>query len=105
MVDTILLKTQVLEIMEQTRKWHAKREYQNMTREQFGEAMQNKFNFLYNNSSTLFDRCIIGDINLQQLDYMISMINKVNNGSNYQTVTQEVGQKLVDIYVKPLIEK
>ena len=32
------------------------------------------------------------------------MIDKVNNGQDYQTASQEVGQKLVDVYVKPLIK-
>ena len=45
-----------------------------------------------------------GDLNLQQLTFMLQMIEKVNRGADYQTTSTEVGQRLVDVYVKPLIE-
>jgi len=105
MVDTIILRSEVSQLIEETHKWQLKRsEYRDMTIETFTEQMKMKFDYLFTNSSTLFERCIKGDLNMDQFNYMISMIDKVNAGKDYQSVSQEVGQKLVDIYVKPLIE-
>ena len=106
MVDTIILRNEVAELNDETRKWQGKRpEYRDMSIETFAEQMKNKFEYLYTNSATLFERCIKGDLNMEQFNYMVNMIDKVNSGKDYQAVSQEVGQKLVDIYVKPLIEK
>ena len=99
------IKTDVFSLMTDTRKWHAQREYKGVSREQFESEMQNKYNYLYTNSSTLFGRCIAGDLNMEQFNFMLDMLKKVNAGKDYQTVSQEVGQKLVDIYVKPLIKE
>ena len=33
----------------------------------------------------------------------MNKLEEVNSGKNYNTVSQEIGQKLVDVYVKPLI--
>ena len=105
MVDTLILRTEVTELINETRKWQVKRpEYSNISIDTFAEQMKIKFEYLYTNSSTLFERCVKGDLNMEQFNYMINMIDKVNSGKDYQSVSQEVGQKLVDIYVKPLIE-
>jgi hypothetical protein len=65
--------------------------------------MKTKYNYLHTNSSTLFDRCIAGDLNMDQFNYMINMLKKINEGKDYQQASTEVGQKLVDIYVSPLL--
>jgi hypothetical protein len=105
MLDTGKIKTDVEELLSDTRKWHAKREFGNMNYDEFTEAMQSKYEYLHTNSKTLFERCIQGDLNLLQLNYMLSMIERVNNGADYHSTSVEVGQKLVDVYVKPLIDK
>ena len=105
MVETYIIRKEVSQLLDETRKWQSKRpEYRDMSIELFTEQMQSRFEYLFTNSSTLFERCIKGDLNMEQFNYMISMIDKVNSGKDYQTASTEVGQKLVDIYVKPLIE-
>ena len=105
MVDTVILRKEVKELNDETRKWQLKRpEYREMSIETFTEEMKIKYEYLYTNSSTLFERCVKGDLNMEEFNYMVNMIDKVNSGKDYQAVSQEVGQKLVDIYVKPLIE-
>ena len=105
MVETSIIRREVEELLDETHKWQSKRpEYRDMSIELFTEQMQSRFEYLFTNSSTLFERCIKGDLNMEQFNYMISMIDKVNSGKDYQTASTEVGQKLVDIYVKPLIE-
>lgn len=98
------IRKEVLELMSDTRIWHSQREFKGLTKEQFGDQMKIKYEYLYTNSSTLFERCIMGDLNMNQFNYMISMLEKVNSGkSDYKSVSTEVGQKLVDVYVKPLL--
>ena len=105
MVDTTTLCNEVSQLLDETRKWQSKRsEYRDISIELFTEQMQSRFEYLFTNSSTLFERCIKGDLNMEQFNYMISMIDKVNSGKDYHIASTEVGQKLVDIYVKPLIE-
>jgi len=97
------IRDEVLGLTSDTRLWVSKREITKITKEQFTEEMKSKYNYLYSNSSTLFERCIVGDLNMEQFNYMIAMLEKVNSGKDYQKISQEVGQKLVDVYVKPLI--
>jgi hypothetical protein len=105
MVETSIIRKEVSQLLDETRKWQGKRpEYRDISIELFTEQMQSRFEYLFTNSSTLFERCIKGDLNMEQFNYMISMIDKVNSGTDYQVASTEVGQKLVDIYVKPLIE-
>ena len=104
MLDTQKIKFEVDSLCEDTRKWHSKREFRDMNIEEFTNTMKEKYEYLFTNSSTLFERCMKGDLNLQQLSFMLTMIEKVNAGADYQATSTEVGQRLVDVYVKPLIE-
>jgi len=103
-IDTKQINKDVLELCSDTRLWQAQRQIKNITLETFTEDMKLKYPYLHSNSTTLFDRCISGDLNMEQFKFMINMLEKVNSGNDYQEVSKEVGQKLVDIYVKPLIE-
>jgi hypothetical protein len=105
MLDTQKIKLEVTNLAEDTRNWHAKREYKDMDRELFKDAMKSKYEYLFTNSSTLFERVMYGDLNIAQLEYMLTMIDRVNGGSDYHTASVAIGQKLVDVYVKPLIDK
>lgn len=105
MLDTEQIKTEVLALMEDTRTWHSRRDYFGYSKNEFSDAMSSKYTYLHTNSKTLFERCIQGDLNIGYLDYILGMIQKVNNGGDYNTVSQEVGQKMVDIYVKPMLDK
>ena len=105
MLDTDKIKTEVLALMEDTRIWHSRRDYIGYSKNEFSDAMASKYTYLHTNSKTLFERCIQGDLNMEYLDYIMKMIVKVNNGGDYNKVSQEVGQKMVDIYVKPMLDK
>ena len=105
MVETSIIRKEVSQLIDETRKWQLKRpEYREMSIETFTEQMKVKFEYLNTKSSTLFERCVKGDLNIEEFNYMLNMIDKVNAGQDYQAASQEVGQKLVDIYVKPLIK-
>jgi hypothetical protein len=105
MIEPQKIKSEVTGLAEDTRNWHAKREYKDMDKESFVDAMKVKYDYLFTNSPTLFERVMQGDLNMGQLEYMLTMIDRVNSGADYHTASVAVGQKLVDVYVKPLIDK
>ena len=106
MVDTIIIRKEVSQLIDETHKWQVKRpEYRDISIEIFVEQMKSRFEYLFTHSSTLFERCVKGDLNMEQFNYMITMIEKVNAGKDYDVASTEIGQKLVDVYVKPLIDE
>ena len=105
MIDTSKLKTDINALGADTRAWHVKRDFRDMDRTEFVEAMKTKYEYLFTNSATLFERVMQGDLNMQQLEYMLAMIDKVNSGADYHETSVEVGHKLVDVYVKPMLDK
>jgi hypothetical protein len=105
MIDTNKIREEIKGLGEDIRRWYDKRDYRDMNREEFTEVMKSKYSYLQTNSNTLFERCLQGDLNLQQLEYMLTMIERVNGGADYHTTSVEVGQKLVDVYVKPMLDK
>ena len=105
MINPEQIRQEVLAIMADTRLWHSQREFKGLTKDQFIDQMKLKYEYLHSNSSTLFERCIAGDINMSQFNYMLSMLEKVKAGKDYEQVSVEVGQKLVDVYVKPMLNE
>ena len=104
MVDTIIIRKEVSQLIDETNKWQSKRpEYRDISIETFTEQMKIKYEYLSTKSSTLFEQCIKGDLNMEQFKYMMNKLEEVNTGKDSNTASQEVGQKLVDVYVKPLI--
>ena len=93
MPDPTQIREEVLGLMSDTRLWVSKREITRITTEEFTTEMKLKYEYLYTNSATLFERCIVGDLNMEQFNYMISMLEKLNSGKDYQKVSTEEGQK------------
>ena len=103
-IDTIKLRQEVSDICNERYQWQLQRpDYREMSVETFTEQMKIKYEYLSTKSSTLFEQCIKGDLNMEQFKYMMNKLEEVNTGKDYNTASQEVGQKLVDVYVKPLI--
>jgi hypothetical protein len=105
MLDTHKIKSEVEGLTSDTRKWLSKREFIDLTKEQFVDFMKTRYQYLFTNSSTLFEQCMKGELNMIQLEYMLNKIEKVNAGADYHSTSVEVGQKLVDVYVKPMLDK
>ena len=104
MVDTIKLCKEVTDLCNDSRNWQLKRpEFRDMSIETFTEQMKVKYEYLSTTSLTLFTQCINGDLNMQQFKYMMIKLEEVNSGKDFKVASQELGQKLVDVYVKPLI--
>ena len=105
MINTSKIKKEVLDLIFDINQWKYKNDYLGYTQTEFSENMSKKYEYLYTNSKTLFERCILGNLKIEHLDYILSMIEKVNNGGDFKKISQEVGQKMVDFYVKPVLEK
>jgi hypothetical protein len=104
MLDTLKIKDEVKNLNKDNRDWLYKRNYCGLTREQFVEEIQKKYEYLFTNSKTLFEMCLKAVLNMEQLEFMLNMIDRVNAGADYHSTSVEVGQKLVDFYVKPLLD-
>ncbi len=104
MVDTQQLKKEVSGLCRDTLNWFMKKDFRELDKPLFTETMSNKYNYLYTKSTTLFERCMTGELNTEQLEFMLKMLDKVNNGADYQKTSTEVGQHMVDVYVKPMLD-
>jgi hypothetical protein len=81
-------------------------DYSNKKRfESFEAEMNEKYAYLKNNSVTIFNLCIKGDMNIKMLTYMIGQATelKKNNISSHDA-SVNVGQVLVDTFVKPKLD-
>jgi hypothetical protein len=106
MLDTNKIKLEVINLLNDTNAWKHKRgEYRELNNTEFINEMKTKYIYLFENSSTLFESCINGGINIQQLEYMLNMIDKLNNGADYHKTSIAIGQQLVDTYITPVINQ
>jgi hypothetical protein len=83
----------------------AARASNNLSNEDFEAAMTSKFPYLAENAKTLFSRCCTGDMDDTKINYMINMMRKVISGKKSEhDASVNIGQRLVDEYVMPLIK-
>lgn len=104
-IDTAKIRFEVNNLMEDSKRYMHKSAYTEMSKADFITEMKTKYDYLYTKSTTLFDQTIKCEVNLEQLDYMLQMLDKVNKGADYHNTSVEIGQKLVDIYIKPVLKK
>jgi len=104
-VDTARIRIEVENLMEDSKKYMHKCAYNEFSKEGFITEMKAKYDYLSTNSATLFEQAIKCEVNMQQLNYMLNMLDKVNAGANYHNTSVEVGQKLVDTYITPVLKK
>ena len=103
----------VMGITEDWIQWTSRNKYVNYSPDDFGKEMMEKYPYLFEHSMTLFEKSIKGDFNkreeLEQLEYMFDMSEKVKASSNqeraYKDVSVVIGKKYADKYVKPLVDK
>jgi hypothetical protein len=53
---------------------------------------------------TLFEKAMSPTFNQAQLDMMLTMLDKMSKGMTQHQASVVVGQKLVDAYVKPMLD-
>lgn len=75
-------------------------------KEEFEKKMQEEFSLIYKQQPSIFKMCIDGSMDIERLTFMINMVKKVkSNNISEHDASVEVGQRLVDEFVKPKIEE
>ena len=105
MINTQTVREQVTSLLQDVLDWKTGNKYNDMNKEQFLTKIKNTYSYLHENSTTLFDKCIDGTMDLPRLEQMLQMIEKVRQGYDFTSASVEIGQSLNDHYVKPLIDK
>lgn len=96
--DTISLRSQINEI-----KGYVNKNYQ---KENFDEQVRQQFSLFENKYPALFKKLINRDCDPEQLEFVLNRLEQVRTGNKSQhDASVEVGQVLVDKYVKPELEK
>ena len=87
-------------------KFDNKKSYQNLILDQFKHKLKKKYNNLSTKFPTIFEKTINGTMDMNRLKFMLNMINKVNNNEiTEHNASVQIGEKLVNEYVKPMIDK
>ena len=84
----------------------SKKNYKDLSEEQFKEAMAKEHDYLFTNNIIIFNKAVAGELDLTVFSYMINKAKdiKKNKISNFDA-DKDVGQKLVDTFIKPHIDK
>ena len=106
MANTTLIWDEVKQIIIEKKKFDNKKSYLNLNFDQFKNKLKKKFNNLSTNFPTIFEKTINGTMDMSRLKFMLNMINKVNNNEiTEHNASVQIGEKLVNEYVKPMIDK
>ena len=83
-----------------------KKKYGDLSQNEFEEKMVKEYSYIKNNFASIFTQCISGHMDLNVITYMINQAKEIqkNKISNHDA-SVNVGQKLVDTYIKPNLEK
>ena len=100
-----IILTQSKLLLNDCKKFKNKKEFQTNSEEEFTKLMKEKYIILNNNYNTIFNQCLDGTMDMDILTYMVNQINNINkNKISKHDASVNVGQKLVDKFVKPKIK-
>jgi len=102
--DTLLLEIKVLH--KKYQDYSNKKKYTNLSPEEFVKEMENDHPIIKHNFNSIFIQCVNGQMDLNVITYMINQAKNIqkNKVSNHDA-SVNVGQKLVDTFIKPNLEK
>jgi len=104
MIHTQKIRQQVTSLLNDVLDWKTGNNNNHLNKEEFTNEMKNKYTYLFEKSNTLFEKCLDGTMDLQRLEQMLQMIERVKGGYDFNSASVDIGQSLTDHYVKPLIE-
>jgi hypothetical protein len=100
--DLILLQSKSL--LDDFKLYNNKNEFEQKTDDEFNKLMIVKYEYLYNNCLTIYNQCIENKMDMSILEYMIQQIKDIEkNKISQHNASIKVGEKLLDKYVKPII--
>jgi hypothetical protein len=96
----------VKQINKKFSKYKNKSDYKSMSFEDFKNQMGKEHNELHSSFNFIFNRAVSGNLDTNVFTYMIKKAKAVqkNKMSNFDA-SKQVGQKLVDTFVKPSTDK
>lgn len=96
----------VRQINKNLNKFKNKTDFKGLTYDEFKTQMETEFEKLNRDFNFIFSRAISGNLDNNMFEFMIQKAKSVQNNkmSNYDA-SKQVGEKLVDKFIKPEIEK
>jgi hypothetical protein len=105
MVDTSYVMDDVKEIMNRIRLYNDKKIDRHLSMEQFKEKLDRDYKRLKDNFPSIYDKTLIGTLELERLEFMLKMANEIKTSKiTRHQASVVVGQELVDNIVKPTLE-
>lgn len=105
MLDKKLIKSQISDIIKSYNAWKNGDDFHGFTDDEFKTVMEAKYDYLLQNSSTLFKKALEGSVDMTFLNKMFEMMDKIDNGKvSYFDGSRQIGEILTDHYVKPLLK-
>ena len=105
-MDYDIVFKQSKELLSDYKDYSNKKNFKNHTYEKFECEMNEKYEYLKTNVKSIFDSCINGNMNLKVLIYMINQAKELKkNTISKHDASVNVGQVLVDTFVKPNLDK
>ena len=88
-------------------EWKMGLNHKDCNREEFVQKMEKIYNYLKESSTTIFNNLIAEDnFDMDKLKYMLDMMRSMGEKQiSFEDASKEVGQRLADEFVKPLVDK
>lgn len=102
MPDTSYVIDDVKEIQNRIKLYDQKKIDRHLGKEEFTDKLKNNYQKLHENFPTIFEKTLLGTLELNRLEFMLKMIGDIKNKKvTKHEASVVVGQELVDNIVKP----
>lgn len=102
MPDTSYVIHDVKEIQNRIKLYDQKKIDRHLSNEEFTNKLKNKYQKLQENFPSIFEKTLLGTLELKRLEFMLKMIGDIKNKKvTKHEASVVVGQELVDNIVKP----
>ena len=106
MTDTSYIIEDVREMRNKIILYKTKKINRNLKEEEFTSKLERDYKKLYDNFPTIFQKVMLGTLELERLEFMLKMIGEVKtNKLSKHEASVVVGQELVDNIVKPNLDE
>jgi hypothetical protein len=106
MPDTSYLIDDVKEMRNRVLLYHQKKIDRQLSENEFVKKIEKDYARVKENFPTIFDKVMMGTLELDRLEFMLKMIGEIKNKKvSKHEASVVVGQELVDNIVKPTLDK
>ena len=105
-MDYDKLLIEIKELNKECKNFKKKKSHKDLSQKEFNLKMQQKYNYINTDFNSIFQQCINDVMDIEVITYMIGKAKEIkkNKISNYDA-SVKVGEKLVDKFIKPHIDK